>query len=83
MRVLCAKKHNLLLYLQNINLQCTWYIFEHKKHSDHSIKLRINHWRHMYYFNDIFTTFLGLESGSCAIDYQSSDKKLSDFIKIP
>jgi len=54
--------------------------FEHTKHS---IKLRINHWRHMYYFNDIFTTFLGLESGSCAIDYQSSEKKISDFIKIP
>jgi len=26
---------------------------------------KFNHWRHMDYFNDVFTTFLGLYSGSC------------------
>jgi len=31
----------------------------------------------MDYFNDVFTTFLGLESGRC----QWRDRKLSDFIK--
>ncbi len=29
------------------------------------IKLRLNHWAHMEYFNNILTTFLGLERVSC------------------
>jgi len=29
------------------------------------IKSRLNHWNYMEYFNDVFTTFLGLVSGSC------------------
>jgi len=34
----------------------------------------------MDYFNDVFTTFLGLESGSC-VDCLWRDRKLSDLIK--
>jgi hypothetical protein len=30
----------------------------------HIVALRLNHWGHMDYFNDVFTTFLGLESGN-------------------
>ncbi len=36
--------------------------FTHKKYSCSFIKLRLNHWCHMDYFNDVLTTFLG---GSC------------------
>ncbi len=32
----------------------------HKKYSRCFVKLRLNHWCHMYYFNDVLTTFLGL-----------------------
>ncbi len=52
--------------------------FAHKKFSRSFIKLQMNHWCHMDYFNDVLTTFLGLECGSCiAIRV----RKLSDFIK--
>ncbi len=36
-------------------------LFAHKKYSRSFIKLRLNPWCHMDYFNDVFTTFLGLE----------------------
>ncbi len=36
--------------------------FAHKKYSRSLIKLWLNHWCHMDYFNDVLTTFLGLES---------------------
>ncbi len=45
------------------------------------IKLRLNQWSHMDYFNDVITTFLGLECASC-VDSQCKDRNLSDFIKI-
>ncbi len=35
--------------------------FAHKKYSCSLIKLRLNHWCHMDYFNDVLTTYLGLE----------------------
>ncbi len=35
--------------------------FEHKKDPCSFIKLRLTHWSHMDYFNDVPTTFLGLE----------------------
>ncbi len=35
----------------------------------------------MDYFNDVITTFLGLECASC-VDSQCEDRNLSDFIKI-
>ncbi len=31
----------------------------HKKYSHSFMKLRLNHWCHMDYFNDVLTTFLG------------------------
>jgi len=43
------------------------------------INLRLNHWSDMDYFNDVFSTFLGLKSSSC-IGCQWRDGKLSDII---
>ncbi len=43
------------------------------------IKLRLNQWSHMDYFNDVITTFLDLECASCE-DSQCEDRNLSDFI---
>jgi len=43
---------------------CFCFVFVHKKYSRCFIKLRLNHCSHMDYFNDVFTTFLGLESGN-------------------
>ncbi len=43
--------------------------FAHKKSSCSFVKLWLNHWRHMDYFNDVLTTFLGLERGSCVAVY--------------
>ncbi len=49
--------------------------------SSHSfIKLQLNHWCHMDYFNDVFTIFLGLECISCMAVY-GRVRELSDFIK--
>ncbi len=44
----------------------------HKKYSRSFIKLRLSHWCHMDYFNDVLTTFLGLECGSCVAVYEGS-----------
>ncbi len=46
------------------------------------IKLRINHWCHMDYFNDVLTNFLGLELVSCVAVYAGSESSHSDFIEI-
>ncbi len=35
--------------------------FVHKKYSRSFITLRLNHWCHMDYFNNVLTTFLGLD----------------------
>ncbi len=51
-----------------------------KKYSCSFVKLYLNIWCHMDYFNDVLTTFLGLERGSSIAVYAGS-KKLSDFIK--
>ncbi len=48
--------------------------FAHKKYSRSFINLRLNHCGHMDYFNNVLTTFLGLEHVSCIA-------KLLDFIK--
>ncbi len=45
----------------------------HKKYSRSFIKLRLNYWCHMDYFNDILTTFLGLEHVSCVAVYGASE----------
>ncbi len=42
--------------------------FAHKKYF-HFIKLRLILWCHMDYFNDVLTTFLGLERVSCIAVY--------------
>ncbi len=47
--------------------------FVHKMYSRGFIKLRLNHWYHMDYLNDVFTTFLGLEYGSCFAVYAGSE----------
>ncbi len=41
--------------------------------------MRLNHWCHMDYLNDVFTTFLGLKSVSCIAVYAGTIRKLSDF----
>ncbi len=51
-----------------------------KKYSRSFIKLRLNHSWHMDYFNNVLTTFLDLERGSCVAVY-AGFRKLSDFIK--
>ncbi len=42
-------------------------------YSRSTIKLRLNHWWHMDYFNDVLTTNLGLEHGSCVAVYAGSE----------
>ncbi len=42
-----------------------FFFLAHKNNSRSFIKLRLNHWCHMDYFNDVLTTFLSLESVSC------------------
>ncbi len=45
----------------------------HTNYSRCFIKLRLNHWCHMGYFNDVLTTFLGLERGSSIAVYGGSE----------
>ncbi len=52
------------------------YFFAHKKYSRSFIKIWLNHWCHMDYFNDVLTIFLGLERGSCIAVYAESYKAL-------
>ncbi len=59
--------------------------FAHKKYSCSFIKLQLNHWCHMDYFNDALTTFLGLEHFSCIAVYAGSESsrisaKISSFV---
>ncbi len=48
-----------------LNKVVIFVFFLHKKYSPSFITLRLNHWCHMDYFNNVLTNFLGLESGSC------------------
>ncbi len=48
-------------------------VFTHKKYYRSFIKLRLNHWCHIDYFNDVLTTFLGLERGNCVVVYVGSE----------
>ncbi len=41
----------------------------HKKYSSSFMKLRLNHWCHMDYFNNVLTTFLCLDRGSSLAVY--------------
>jgi len=56
------------------------FVLVHKKYSCHFITLRLNHCSHVDYFNDVFTTFLVLESGNNVAVYREV-RKLSDLIK--
>ncbi len=49
--------------------------YVHKKYSRSFINLRLNHWCHMDYFNDILTTLNVVATCLCRV------RKLSDFIK--
>ncbi len=40
------------------------FFFAHKKYSRSFVKLWLNHWCHMDYFNDVLATFLDLDCGS-------------------
>ncbi len=50
--------------------------FAHKKDSRSFIKLQLNYWYHMDYFNNVLTTFLGLECVSCVAVYAARVRKL-------
>ncbi len=56
-----------------LNKVVIFVFFTHKKYSRSFIKLRLNHWCHMGYFNDVLTTFLGLERVSCVDVYAGSE----------
>ncbi len=62
-------KHIALLQIHKIMFFLTTsydpFNFVHKKYSHSFIKLRLNNRCHMDYFNDVLTTFLGLELVSC------------------
>jgi len=45
------------------------------------VKLRLNQFSHIDYFNYVFTTFLALESGNYVAGYYGGVRKLLDFIK--
>ncbi len=58
----------------------TWDVFfAAKNYSRSFVKLCLNHWCKMDYFNDACTTFLGLECFSCIALWMV--RKLPDFIK--
>ncbi len=47
--------------------------FAHKKYSRSFIKVRLNHWCHMEYFNDVLANFLGLECCSYIAVFAGSE----------
>ncbi len=49
-----------ILYKDLLNKYIIFVFLEHKKYSRSFVKLRLNHWFHMDYFNDVLATFLGL-----------------------
>ncbi len=52
-----------------LNKVVNFVFFAHINYSHSFIILRLNHWRHMDYFNDALTTFLGLKSVICCYVY--------------
>ncbi len=57
---------------KTLNKVIIFVFFAHKKYSRSFIKLQLNHWCHMDYFNNVLTTFLGLERGSSVAVYAGS-----------
>ncbi len=56
-----------------------------KKYSCSFIKLRLNHWCHMDYFNNVLTTFLGLEHVRSIVVYDyggSESSRISSKISL-
>ncbi len=49
--------------------------FVQRKYSRSFINLRLKPWCHMDSFNDVLTTFLGLELDSCVAVYAGSERK--------
>ncbi len=47
--------------------------FVHKNNSRNFIKLRLNHWCHIDYFNDVLTIFLRIERGGSIAVYGGSE----------
>ncbi len=56
-----------------LNKVIIFVFFAHKKYSHSFIKLQLNHWCHIDYFNDVLTTLLDLECGSCVAVYGGSE----------
>ncbi len=54
--------------------------FEHKKYSHSSVKLRLNPWCHLDYFNNLLATFLSIDCVRNLAVY-GRVRELSDFIK--
>ncbi len=48
-------------------------VFAHKKYSHSFIKLRLNHWCDMDYFNNVLTNFLGLKRVNCVAVHGGSE----------
>ncbi len=63
-----------------VNKVVIFVFFAHKKYSRSFVKLRLNPWCHMDYFNDLLATFLSLDGGSMLAVY-GRVRELSDFIK--
>ncbi len=56
-----------------LNKVVIFVFFAHKKYSRSFITLRLYHWCHMDYFNDVLTTFLGLQRVSFLAVYGGSE----------
>ncbi len=84
-RVPRMRQEKKLHVTESLNKVVIFVFFAHKKYSRSFIKLRLNHWCPMDYFNDVLTTFLGLERGSCSAVYGGSESsrissKISSFV---
>ena len=56
------------------------FVFAHKKYSCRLINLRLSHYSHLDYFNDVFTNFSGMADIDFLAAYEGVSK-LSDYIK--
>ncbi len=62
-----------------LNKVIIFVFFAHKKYSRSFVKLQLNHWCHMHYFNNVFTFLdLGTFKLHCCL---CRVRKLSDFVK--
>ncbi len=63
-----------------LNKVVIFVFFAHKKYSRSFVKLRLNHWCHMDYFNNVLTTFLDLD-GVRILAVYGRVRELLEFIK--